>query len=105
MNKMNIIISKWTKVGLLLALVLQISCYKDEGNYDLTEINKVTITASESDTLQINQFDTLVVRPVLQQSLEDNEDNLTYKWSVYLYSAPITGLIDEVLAETRDLEV
>lgn len=102
---MNIIISKWTKVGLLLALVLQISCYKDEGNYDLTEINKVTITASESDTLQINQFDTLVVRPVLQQSLEDNEDNLTYKWSVYLYSAPITGLIDEVLAETRDLEV
>lgn len=102
---MNIIISKWTKVGLLLALVVQMSCYKDKGNYDLTAINKITITASESDTLQINQFDTLVVRPVLQQSLEDGQDNLTYKWSVYLYNAPVTGVIDEILAETKDLEV
>lgn len=102
---MKIITSIWSKIGILLFIILQISCYKDKGNYDLTEINKVSILKNGSDTIKINQFDMLSVETLVEQSLAEKNDNLSYKWSVYLLNAPITGLIDEVLADTKDLNM
>src|SRR5690606_41722590 len=55
--------------------------------------------------IKINQFDMLSVETLVEQSLAENNDNLSYKWSVYLLNAPITGLIDEVLADTKDLNM
>ncbi|MCA5006242.1 PKD-like family lipoprotein [Sphingobacterium bovistauri] len=102
---MKIIINVWSKIGILLFIILQISCYKDKGSYDISEINKVSVLKNGSDTIKINQFDTLKVQTLVEQSLEPNSENLAYKWSVYLSNPPITGLIDEVLSESKDLNV
>ena len=102
---MKFIISVCSKIGILLFVLMQISCYKDKGNYDLQEINKITILKNGSDTLKVNQFDSLKVETLLEQSLLTGEDNLTYKWSVFLSNPPITGLIDEVLSTEKNLNV
>ena len=98
-------IAIWSKIGILLFMIIQFSCYKDKGNYDLHEINKVTFVKNGSDTIKINQFENLKVETVLEQTLEENEDNLSYKWSVYLYNAPITSWVDEDLSTTKNLDV
>lgn len=92
-------------LGFTLLIVFLTGCYKDKGNYDLHEINKVSILKNGSDTVQINQFGQLKVETTLAQTLVGDEANLSYKWSVFLFSSPITGVVDEVLAETKDLDV
>jgi hypothetical protein len=95
---------KYIKIILFfLSVSMTWSCYKDKGNYNLSEINTISISASGSDSIMINQFDTIRVVPVIDQTMET--DDLSYKWSVYHFVPPVSNPINEVLAYTRDLEV
>ncbi|MVZ61057.1 PKD-like family lipoprotein [Sphingobacterium humi] len=86
-------------IGLLAA------CYKDKGNYELHKINRVSFVKNGSDTIQINQFDTIKLQPHIEQSLEKNTDNLSFRWSVFLTTPPVTNPPNEQLATTKDLNV
>ncbi len=76
---------------LFLWVVMGWGCYEDKGNYDYREVNEVAFTffpASNSgkDMYIYRQpsVDTLWVtyRPVISQTLKENEANLAYRWIV-----------------------
>lgn len=85
--------------------VTLVSCYKDKGNYDYTPVNKITITDPQTAaTISIRQADTLKLNPTISQSLESNESNLTYRWSMYANNPGVTLAAPEiVLDSTRQL--
>lgn len=89
----------------LIVLITAIGCYKDKGNYDLREINKISFVKNGSDSIQINQFDMLMVEPSIDQTMSHSEDNLDHKWTVYLHDEPMSGVIHEELAQTKNLNV
>lgn len=76
-------------IALFFALVS--SCSKDKGNYDLVPINEIKITDKEPDNIQIFQFETLKINPVIEQTKGTNEDKLIYSWSTYLTANPPTS--------------
>lgn len=63
-------------VGILLLLA---SCYDDKGNYDYTEMNEVAVELPESFGLRLSDT-TLVIRPVISQSLRKRYDHLKFVW-------------------------
>ena len=100
-SKINIFYS----LSICVLILIFAGCFKDKGNYELHEINQVNFVKNGSDTIKVNQFDTLKLATELSQSLQENIENLSFKWSVYLYNPPITGLIDEVISIEKDLNV
>lgn len=89
-----------------LTVLVSAGCYKDKGNYDLWEINKISMAAADGkDTVITLQFDTVRLKTVISQTKSIPEDKLTYRWSAYLYTAPLTGVIDQVLSTEKDLKV
>lgn len=71
----------------LLALLLAVSsCYKDEGNYDYSELNEISADMTASGgTFAVDRYDTLRINPVLHFSKgEVDESDLEYKWEIYL---------------------
>lgn len=92
-------------IALSWIILILHSCYKDKGNYDISEINKVSILKVGSDTISINQFDSLRVNTQIEQTLHQGTENLSYKWTVFYNKAPAFGLVDQQLAETKDLDV
>lgn len=97
---MKLIIKKYKALVLLAAMVAALAgCYKDKGDYDYTNINKVTIADTTATVYTVLQFDTLKVKPVVTQSLEKSNANLKYNWSIRAIDAnnstqqfPITQL-------------
>lgn len=96
---------KYILILICLTVVLSAGCYKDKGNYDLIEINKINVTADVKDTIKLLQFDTAHIKMTINQTLAIPEERLTYRWSAYLYSPPLTGVIDETLSNDKNLNV
>lgn len=92
-------------ISFLMIIVLIQACYKDKGNYDLTEINEISFQRNGSDTIKVNQFDSLKVETIIKQTLGDDNTDLSYKWSIFNFTPPITGGANEVLADTKNLKV
>lgn len=93
----------------VLSMVL-FSCAKDKGNYDYTEVNKVTVTLKDS-TFVMQQLQELVITPTLTESIPNSADTYTYEWSVYpTVSDPgMSGIkVEEpkpiILSEEKDLK-
>lgn len=62
---------------LLAITVMATACYKDKGNYDYTDINKIDISVLK-DTVTVKQFDTLKIVPTIKES--QSGGTLTYQW-------------------------
>lgn len=90
---------------ILLAGIAITGCYKDKGNYDLQEINKISMKSDARDTINVLQFDTAKMNPVVSQTMPIPETRLIYKWSAYLYSAPIGGSTAQTLSTQKNLNV
>ena len=83
---------KLVKLSILcFCLLLMIGCYKDKGNYDYKEINKISLV--DFDTYyELTILDTLKVKPTVEFAL--NNDNISYCW--------LHGK-DEVICEEKDI--
>ncbi len=63
------------------------SCYKDEGNYDYTDVEELEIDTTGMNANDQNYFgvyvgDTLVITPAVDYS---DSDNLTFEWLLFDY--------------------
>lgn len=97
------------KANLTIISILAIlfsSCYKDKGNYEYAAANQMKITATGSTTIPITFGDTLKLNPVITQTTAQNEENLTFEWTVFDNSpASSYNLPKTVLGTTRNLSV
>lgn len=86
-------------------LVGAASCYKDKGNYEYIGVNKISIVDPRTTApISIRQGDTLKLTPTITQSLEPNEDSLSYRWTVYANDPGTTLAAPEILLDsTRNL--
>lgn len=76
MKRLNIIL-----MSVLLALS---SCYKDEGNYDFTDLNEITV-GDDVTSYAVDRYDTLKINPQLQFSHGTiPDDQLDFSWEMYL---------------------
>lgn len=73
----------------ILALALTLTaCYDDEGNYTYHDINEVGINIPETTVRLPRTGETTVsITPELSQTLEANEENLSFVW----YKGPVTA--------------
>ncbi len=90
---------------ILLAGLALTGCYKDKGNYDLHEINKISMKSDAKDTINVLQFDTAKMSPLIIQTQPIPESRLIYKWSAYLYTAPLGGSSAQTLSTQKNLNV
>lgn len=65
-----------------LSLLALAGCYKDKGNYDYNDINKITITADTPDNISILLQDTLRINTTIQETIPSTE-GLEYEWVLY----------------------
>ncbi|GAB3358911.1 hypothetical protein GCM10027566_24110 [Arachidicoccus ginsenosidivorans] len=95
----------WNLAGLLLAVALFSSCYKDKGNYSYHPINEVKISA-DTNFYSLMQFDSLKITPVLNQSIA-GKDALTYTWGIYnSHISPVyPGALPEIISTEKNLNV
>lgn len=63
-------------IGLLF---LAVACYDDKGNYNYSEINEISVELPESYGLRLADT-TLVIRPVISQSLREKYAHLRFMW-------------------------
>lgn len=81
------------------------SCYKDEGNYDYTELNEISVDMSETgSSFAVDRFDTLRINPDIRfsQGVIPEED-LEYKWEIYLDDWANSETKSTVLGTERNL--
>ena len=86
--------------------LLLFSCYEDKGNYDYEELNEVSlIEPVEGSRYVIDRYDTLCIEPQFsfsQQQLAD--DDMSYKWEIYLDDWANTETKSIVLGTERTLK-
>lgn len=94
-----------SKLILLLLVTFLYGCYKDKGNYDYTDINKIVITdEAAKDRIFIFQGDVLNLSPTINQTKQT--DDLSYLWFVYNNSSNSTYTMPrDTLARTKDLSI
>ena len=76
--KINNIIS-----SLFFLAILLTGCYKDKGNYDYTNINRITIEEFQTPGWTNTYGDTLKIEPVLvyEDKTITSDEHLEYKWT------------------------
>lgn len=62
--------------------VILASCYKDLGNYDYKEINRIEGLQGVDSVIRVTQFDTLRVRPVFEATQYSDSEQFSYEWEV-----------------------
>ena len=91
----------WMAV-MAVALVMA-SCYEDKGNYDYTELEKVSIDTTDvgmQTQYAIMRFDTLELSPRVffqgQEVLDDSQAPLDYLWTIFSATTGVgaNGVID-----------
>lgn len=87
-----------------LVIVVLVSCYEDKGNYDYTDINKVDVQLQELYSMRVSKDTTLVIEPVLSQSLLENEDNLSYIWLHSTVNTNFYTVEHDTVCTTRNLQ-
>lgn len=75
-------------------------CYKDKGNYQYHDLNKISTNLSDT-TVIVFQLDTLRIHPEIKESIPDKE-GLTYEW--VLYPNTIAPLTRRTLGNSRRLD-
>lgn len=92
-----------------LLLVTASSCYKDKGNYDYHDINKVSLaldTVKAGATINVNQGDTLRFTPQIIQTMDKDESKFTYEWMIFDNTATSDyNLPQTVVSTSRNLGV
>lgn len=66
-------------VYFLMIFMLLSSCYEDKGNYDYTAVNELSVQLPSSYGLRLGDT-TLVIRPVISQSMRDGYKHLQFYW-------------------------
>ncbi len=94
-------------IVLLISLGALHACYKDEGNYDYSDINEVVLDTTDVDlTFTIDQFDTLTINPDITFSSEEiDDDQLEFKWIIYEDVWSKDEADSEVLSTKKNLKV
>ncbi|QBQ41345.1 hypothetical protein E2P86_09320 [Sphingobacterium psychroaquaticum] len=66
----------------IMLILLQFSCYKDKGNYDITPVDKISIggPAYNQENFQVQQQDTLKIDPVY--TFTGDSTKLKFKWYI-----------------------
>ncbi|WEK35599.1 MAG: PKD-like family lipoprotein [Candidatus Pseudobacter hemicellulosilyticus] len=82
MNRLKMLLS-------LAGFGLLAGCYKDKGNYDYTELNEISISTS-TDIVNVKQFDTLKIDPVVTLQDQSGQGKLKYSW-YYLNQLNLTS--------------
>lgn len=96
---------QYIKIYLCLVLSsLVLSCAKDNGNYNYTDIPRITFEdADYTGKIFIRQGEKLKLEPTVH--FDGNADDLEYEWFVYLNSASASYIQDSTLiATTRTLD-
>ncbi|MCK7558213.1 PKD-like family lipoprotein [Chitinophaga sedimenti] len=91
---------KYILSGVSLALLVA-GCYKDKGNYDYIDVNRITITDTSKTALAITIGDSLKITPVVSQSIATNEDSLSYEWMVYDNSPASSYALPKTVISTQ----
>ena len=87
---------------LLLASLGFVSCVEDEGNYNYTKLNQITIEGVEASYNVLDKVDTIKIYPTIKGSiLGDNLDNYEYQWHIH---EGITDHKHTIISNEKDLE-
>lgn len=73
---------KFSAYKYLILLLLMFSCIRDKSNDTVTPIDIITLKDTSAPT-SVLQFDTLDVKPIIEQSKGTSEADLTFKWSIH----------------------
>ena len=89
----------------LAQLLMLHSCYEDKGNYDYTELNEISVVTPTAGThFAVDRYDTLRIEPQLAFTKgQMAEEQLSYKWEMYLNDWANTEAQSLVLCEERTL--
>ena len=69
---------------LFLSVMCLSSCVEDEGNYNYTELNKLTIEGLEESYNVLHNIDTIKIQPIITSTiLGENLDNYEYQWHIH----------------------
>lgn len=69
---------------LFLSVMCLSSCVEDEGNYNYTELNKLTIEGLEESYNVLHNVDTIKIQPIITSTiLGENLDNYEYQWHIH----------------------
>ena len=87
---------------LLLASLGFVSCVEDEGNYNYTELNQITIEGIEESYNVLDKVDSIKIYPTIKGSLlGDNLDNYEYQWHIH---EGVTDHKHTIISNEKDLE-
>lgn len=92
-----------TKILSLLTLVLLASCASDDGNYEYTTLNELTITGIE-ESYEIEQFTQLEITPTITGTLSYNEADYEYLWYLFIVNDR-SGADADTLSREKNLNV
>lgn len=77
-----------------------LSCYKDEGNYDYKDINKISFSGIDPNaTVPVFIGDTLSITPVVNSSMP-NGNNYSYEWSLFR-----EGVGEKIVSGEKNLKI
>ena len=87
MTRIHYTFRKELKIGLCFLLLPFVSytfnsCADDEGNYDYTDVNQLTISGIQ-DSYEVEQFSELIITPNITGSKSFNESDYSYTWFIY----------------------
>lgn len=89
----------------IVVLLLLQACYKDEGNYNYTEINEVSISGI-NDSYEKLEREIISITPVLSSSIVGHENSYTYEWITIRKNPPLplgSTPVTDTIARTRNL--
>jgi hypothetical protein len=66
----------------LLILLIMYSCVRDKSNDSVTPIDVLTLKDTTAPA-SVLQFDTLDIKPIIEQTKGTSEADLSYKWSIH----------------------
>ena len=99
---------QFTWMAVMAVALVMASCYEDKGNYDYTELEKVSIDTTDvgmQTQYAIMRFDTLELSPRVffqgQEVLDDSQAPLDYLWTIF---SATTGVGANVVIDTLGFE-
>lgn len=92
------------KAAIAILVVNCFSCVEDEGNYELHDVNEVTIKGFEKEYDKLSYIETLEIMPELSLSQKGKtEADLEFRWFVCSGSATLNDHSHETISTERNL--
>lgn len=93
----------FTYTFLLLLLMAAAGCYKDKGNYDYHEPNKVILKDTLAGKLiNVNKGEPFSLSPAVSQTQVTDNANLSYEWSTYSLSG---STLRKIISHDKELHI